>query len=90
MHSIAESAQELISSSNETKENLVITKDKSTDVMHQSVFIATKTKTLISTMDEIVEVASQNSELRHTVEDAVESLTKDAQKLQSELSKFKI
>ena len=90
MHHIAESAQDLIVSSNETKDNLVITKDKSTDVMHQSVFIATKTKTLISTMDEIVTVASQNSELRNTVEEAVESLTKDAQKLQSELSKFKI
>jgi len=90
MHSIAESAQELISASNETKENLVMTKDKSTDVMHQSVFIATKTKTLISTMDEIVEVASQNSELRGTVEKAVESLNEDAQKLHSELSKFKI
>jgi len=90
MHEIADSAQELIVSSNETKENLVVTKDKSTDVMHQSVFIATKTKTLISTMDEIVTVASQNSELRNTVEEAVESLTEDAQKLQSELSKFKI
>jgi len=90
MHHIAESAQELIVSSNETKDNLVMTKDKSTDVMHQSVFIATKTKTLISTMDEIVTVASQNSELRNTVEEAVESLTQDAQKLQSELSKFKI
>ena len=83
MHHIAESAQDLIVSSNETK-------DKSTDVMHQSVFIATKTKTLISTMDEIVNVASQNSELRNTVESAVESLTDDAKKLQSELSKFKI
>jgi len=90
MHQIAESAQELISSSNETKDNLIQTKDKSTDVMHQSVFIATKTKTLISTMDEIVTVASQNSELRNTVENAVDSLTEDAKKLQSELSKFKI
>jgi len=90
MSTIAQSAQELISSSNETKENLIMTRDKSTDVMHQSVFIATKTKTLISTMDEIVDVASKNSELRSTVEGAVDSLSKDAQKLQSELSKFKI
>ena len=90
MHNISESAQELIGSSNETKENLLITKDKSTGVMHQSVFIATKTKTLMSTMDEIVEVASKNSELRITVENAVDSLAQDAQKLQSQLSKFKI
>jgi methyl-accepting chemotaxis protein len=90
MHDISESAQELIGSSNDTKENLLTTKEKSTGVMHQSVFIATKTKTLMSTMDEIVEVASKNSELRNTVEDAVESLAQDAQKLQSQLSKFKI
>ena len=90
MHDISESAQELIGSSNDTKENLLITKEKSTGVMHQSVFIATKTKTLISTMNEIVEVASKNSELRNTVENAVESLAQDAQKLQSQLSKFKI
>ncbi len=90
MHTIAASAQELIISSHETKDNLVMTKDKSTDVMHQSVFIATKTKTLITTMDDIVEVASKNAELRTTVEGAVDALTQDAQKLQSELSKFKI
>ena len=90
MHTIADSAQELILSSNETKDNLLSTKDKSTETMHQSVFIATKTKTLITTMDEIVAVASKNSELRGTVETAVETLTQDAKKLQSELSKFKI
>ncbi len=90
MHDISESAQELIGSSNDTKDNLLITKEKSTGVMHQSVFIATKTKTLMSTMDEIVTVASKNSELRNVVEDAVNSLSQDAQKLQSQLSKFKI
>ncbi len=90
MNTIAESAQELIVSSNETKDNLLNTKEKSSQTMHQSVFIATKTKTLINIMEEIIEVASKNSELRGTVESAVESLTEDAKKLQSELSKFKI
>ena len=90
MNTIAESAQELILSSNETKDNLLNTKEKSSQTMHQSVFIATKTKTLITIMEEIIEVASKNGELRGTVESAVESLTEDAIKLQSELSKFKI
>jgi len=90
MHAIATSAQELIGSSNETKENLSITKEKSTLMMHQSVFIATKTKTLIETMDEIVEVASKNSELRAIVEGAVTSLTHDTKTLQNALTKFKI
>jgi len=90
MHAIAASAQELIVSSNETKENLSTTKEKSTLMMHQSVFIATKTKTLIETMDEIVEIASKNSELRGIVETAVDTLTNDAKTLQNALTKFKI
>jgi len=90
MHKIAGSAQELIASSNETKEKLLVTKEKSSDAMHQSVFIATKTKTLISTMDEIVEIAQTNGALRDTVENTVNKLSTDAKKLQNELSKFKI
>ncbi|SFV55345.1 methyl-accepting chemotaxis sensory transducer [hydrothermal vent metagenome] len=90
MTTIADSAQELIASSNETKENLLSSKEKSTESMHQSVYIATKTKALIETMDEIVAVASKNSQLRGTVETAVQTLTEDAKKLQLELSKFKI
>ncbi|WP_457743522.1 methyl-accepting chemotaxis protein [Sulfurimonas sp.] len=90
MSGISASAQELIGSSNDTKENLLLTKDKSTEAMHQSVFIATKTKTLMNTMEEIVEVASKNSALRSTVENAIESLDKDAKNLQTTLNKFKI
>jgi methyl-accepting chemotaxis protein len=90
MQQIAGSAQELIESSNETKDKLLVTKEKSSDVMHQSVFIATKTKTLITTMDEILEIAATNGSLRATVEEAVNKLSADAKKLQNELSKFKI
>ena len=90
MHAISDSAQELIVSSSETKDNLLSTKEKSTQVMHQSTFIATKTKILIETMDEIVKVASTNSELRGTVESAVDTLTNDAKTLQKALSRFKI
>ena len=90
MSNISESAQELIVSSNETKDKLIDTKDNSTDVMHQSVYIATRTKTLIEVMDEIIEISSKNSELRYSVENTVSTLSEDAHKLQNELSKFKI
>ena len=90
MFTISESAQELIVSSNETKDNLLATKEKSTDVMHESVFIATKTKTLMDTMGDILHITSKNSELRTTVEEAVDVLISDAKKLQNTLSKFKI
>ena len=90
MQLIADSAQDLISSSQETKENLSITTEKSTDVMHQSTYIATRTKELIENMDEIIQLSNKNIENRAKVEDAVDTLSADAQKLQTELSKFKI
>ena len=90
MNTIAESAQGLISSSKETKENLAITTDKSRDVMHQSTYIATKTKELIGNMDEIIELSQKNTEHRGLVDSAATKLSSDANKLQKELGKFKI
>ncbi|MCK4875671.1 MAG: methyl-accepting chemotaxis protein, partial [Sulfurimonas sp.] len=90
MDTIAESAQGLISSSKETKENLSVTTDKSRDVMHQSTYIATKTKELIGNMDEIIELSQKNTEHRSLVDSAATKLSSDANKLQKELGKFKI
>ncbi|MBW6488261.1 methyl-accepting chemotaxis protein [Sulfurimonas sp.] len=90
MSNIAGSAQELISSSQETKENLLITTNKSSDVMHQSTYIATKTKELIRDMDEIIEISQKNTEHRNLVDEAATKLSSDANRLQNELSKFKI
>ena len=90
MQSISVSAQELISSSEETRENLSITKERSTQVMHESIYIATKTKSLISGMEDIITLSSQNSELRTDVNNAANSLALDSKELEAELSKFKI
>lgn len=90
MDNIANSAQDLISSSQETKENLSVTTSKSRDVMHQSTYIATKTKELIRNMDEIIEISQQNTQHRTLVDSAATKLSSDALRLQSELSKFKI
>ena len=90
MNSISGSAQELIVSSEDTKSNLLITKEKSTEVMHQSTYIATKTKKLIANMDEVIDLSSKNTELKTLVENASISLSSDAQKLQNELNKFKV
>ncbi len=90
MIGISESAQKLIVSSEETKDNLSVTKDRSIDVMHKTTFMATKTKLLITDMDEIIELSSRNTQLRSLVEEAVVSLSADSQKLEDELSKFKI
>jgi len=90
MHSISDSAQELIVSSEETKENLLGTTEQSKDVMNQSIYIATKTKELISHMDEVIVISEKNVSHRENVENVSNSLTNDAQKLKAELSKFTI
>ncbi len=90
MKQISNSAQVLISSSQETKDNLSVTQEKSTEVMHQSTFIATKTKSLISNMDEIIHLSSKNTHLRTLVEETVFALSTDSKKLEDELNKFKI
>jgi len=90
MSNISESAQELIVSSEETKNNLSITKTRATEVMHKSTYIATRTKNLIANMDEIIGLSEKNTELREEVEAASKSLSDDSKLLENELSKFKI
>jgi methyl-accepting chemotaxis protein len=90
MHNIAQSAQELISASEKTKENLTSTREKSTEVMHQSTYIATKTKLLIGNMDEIIELSNENTKLRANVEEAAQILSSDSKKLEEELDRFKV
>ncbi|MFT5659829.1 MAG: methyl-accepting chemotaxis protein [Sulfurimonas sp.] len=90
MNNISNSAQELISASEDTKANLVLTTEKSADVMHQSTYIATKTKALISNMDEVIEISQKNIIHRQEVERVAKTLSNDAAILTSELSKFKI
>jgi len=90
MIKISEAAQELIASSHTTKENLSITTEKSVDVMHQSTYIATKTKLLIMSMDHILELSVKNNQLGALVEDSVVNLEKNAEHLEDELGKFSV
>jgi len=90
MNNISNAAQELISSAEETKENLLNTTSNSKDVMDQSIFIATKTKDLITHIDELTLISDKNVHHRNDVESVSNALSDDAQKLKSELSKFTI
>ncbi len=90
MEHIASSAQELIASSKNTKENLISTTNKSEEVVHQSAFIATKTKQLILDMEKIITISNKNNELRQSVEETAMTLAEDSAKLQDTLHKFKV
>jgi len=90
MHTISSSAQELIDASHETKENLSHTQQRSSDVMKQTTYIATKTKELIDNMNEITQLSNKNDTLRLSVENVVQTLSTHSDKLKKELSKFQI
>jgi methyl-accepting chemotaxis protein len=90
MQKISVSAQELIESSTGTKDRLLITAEKSTDVMHQTIYIATKTKELIVNMDEVISLSAKDGESRQKIENSAHVLSSDSKKLQDELSKFVI
>jgi methyl-accepting chemotaxis protein len=90
MDNISDSAQELILSSEETKNNLSITKERATEVMHKSTYIATKTKVLIDDMSIMIDLSSKNNELRVDVENSAGALSKDAKELEHQLEKFKV
>ena len=88
MQYISESAQNLISYSKKTKDNLEITTQKAKEVMKESKYIATKTKELILNMDEVINISKENAHHRGNVESVSNALNNDAKKLESELSKF--
>ncbi len=90
MELIANSAQELIDSSQSTKNDLSLTTAKAKDVVHQSTYIATKTKQLIKNMGEIIKIATKNNELRNSVENTASTLSLNSIKLQDTLHKFKV
>lgn len=85
---ISKSAQTLINYSKETQDNLGITTQKAYDVMYESTYIATKTKSLMMVMDEVIEISNKNAQHREEVEKISNSLEIDAKKLDGELSKF--
>jgi methyl-accepting chemotaxis protein len=88
MQHISESAHSLIAYSKDTQDNLQLTTQKAHDVMHESTYIATKTKELMKNMDEVIVISEENAKHRGNVEDVSNLLKVDGKKLDTELSKF--
>ncbi len=90
MGHISSAAQLLSDNALDTKEKLALTSEKSMEVMSQSTYIATRTKSLINAMETIVDAASNNEELGETVERISSELANAARDLQHELNQFKV
>jgi len=83
-------ARELIVRVEDTKTKLSRTYEKSTEVMHKSTYIATKTKNLIDLMSSIIKDTSINKKLSQEVNDVSVSLSSSAIELESTLKQFKL
>ena len=83
-------ARELIVRVEDTKIKLSRTYEKSTEVMHKSTYIATKTKNLIDLMSSIIKDTSINKKLSQEVNDVSVSLTSSSIELESSLKQFKV
>ncbi|MDY0116729.1 MAG: methyl-accepting chemotaxis protein [Sulfurimonadaceae bacterium] len=90
MKEIAISAQKLGDDANLTRENLKGTSIKSTDVMQKSTYIATRTKSLIEAMEEIVNATGHADKLSNSVEKVSRELAHASQELKIEMNNFKV
>jgi methyl-accepting chemotaxis protein len=90
MNGISDSAQKLIDFSQNTQNNLLATTKKSLAVVHQSTYIATKTKELIAHMNEVISISKESGSHRDAIQSVVKHLSNNTNMLQNELSKFKM
>ena len=90
MANIADSANNLISGADSTRDNLNDTMEKSKDTMYKSTYIATKTKELMESMDNLLKVVKDNIAYRKDLEDNASILSSNAENVKKEISKFKL
>ncbi len=81
---------DLIDNVTSTKDNLVLTGEKSTNVMQKATYIATKTKELINYMQHIVESSNENENLGAEIHKVSSVLSDNANSLENMLEEFKI
>jgi len=90
MGNIATSANSLINGANSTRDNLSVTMEKSKDTMYKNTYIATKTKELIESMNNLLKVVKENIEYRKDLENNASILETNAQNVKKEISQFKL
>jgi len=90
MIDISNAAQELITSSNDTKDKLMLTEKTSKDVMYQSIYVTTKIKELLEEMKKIIEISRKVEDISSEVDKVENELDHTIHILNSEIGKFKI
>ncbi len=90
MNGIAQKALDLKEYAAKSKEKLSQTIETSTGVVRFGVYIATRTKELISFMKQIVEISERNKESGMNIDKVVSEMDKKNENLVSALSRFKV
>ncbi|PAF42802.1 methyl-accepting chemotaxis protein [Helicobacter sp. 11S02596-1] len=86
---VSQKASDLINDAKLTQENLANTKNISESVVHKNSLIVAQMKQLNEMTDRIVKISSDTKKMGQSIEEIVLDLTKKAQELDLELSKFK-
>jgi methyl-accepting chemotaxis protein len=87
---ISESARELMSSTGVTSERLKGSIGISSELVKKSTHIATRTKEMIENMNQLVELSGQNHNSAREVGEVSANLTRKAENLREDLTRFKV
>ena len=88
--SISNEASELIVKTEENNKYVENAKEKSENVMHQTIYISTKTKELIEIMEQIIILTTSTKNVKEDLEKIMNSLKETSLALEEELNRFKV
>jgi methyl-accepting chemotaxis protein len=87
---ISDKTKDLTEFANKSKIRLLKSVETSSQMLHNSMYIATKTKEFIQDINSVVHLSTKNKESGENIEDIAISLREKAKLLDSELNRFKI
>jgi methyl-accepting chemotaxis protein len=90
MKGASESSKGLVAKADETSQKLDDTVSVSSEVVNMSTYIATKTKEMISAMEEVTQISLENKYAGENVEQVAESLSEKSAEVSMKLNKFKV
>jgi len=90
MRGASEKSTGLVTLADDTSRKLDETVAVSSEMVKMSTYIATKTKDMISAMEEITNISMENKQAGQAVEDVAGSLAEKSMTVSAQLKKFKV
>lgn len=90
MRDASDKSKELVSLADDTSVKLDETVSVSSEMVKMTTFIATKTKDMITAMDEVMNISLENSQAGQSVEEVAGSLAEKSGVVSAQLKRFKV